>query len=173
MLQDANDYTEPTSVLIADDDPMLRLLARESLRHSGFNVLEATNGQEALISFDQHRPDIIMLDVRMPIMDGFATCTQLRNHPACRLTPILMVTGLDDVDSINHAYETGATDFVTKPINWLILRHRLRYMLRASRSIAAQLQTEMKNRALLDAVPDLMLRLNRKGIYWNTRKPGM
>ncbi len=151
------------SVLVADDDPMVRLLARESLKHADFEVSEASNGEEALTRFDQLRPDVIMLDVRMPVMDGFSACSRLRGHPAGTLVPILMVTGLDDVDSINRAYEAGATDFATKPINWLILGHRLRYMLRASRSIEALHRSEMKNRALLDAVPDLMVRTNRQG----------
>ena len=158
----SNDRRRP-SVLVADDDPMVRLLARESLKHADFDVSEAANGQEALTCFDRTKPDIIMLDVQMPEMDGFSACSRIRNHPAGELTPILMVTGLDDVESINRAYETGATDFVTKPINWTILGHRLRYMLRASRSIEAFHRSEMKNRALLDAVPDLMLRLNRQG----------
>jgi diguanylate cyclase (GGDEF)-like protein/PAS domain S-box-containing protein len=142
---------------------MVRLIARESLKHADFEVSEASNGQEALTRFDQLRPDVVMLDVRMPVMDGFSACSKLRGHPAGKLIPILMVTGLDDVDSINRAYEAGATDFATKPINWLILGHRLRYMLRASRSIEALHRSEMKNRALLDAVPDLMVRTNRQG----------
>lgn len=163
MANNCSDDAKLASVLVADDDPMVRLIARESLRQAHFEVTEAANGQEALHRFDQLRPDIVMLDVRMPVMDGFSACFQLRNHPAGKLIPILMVTGLDDVDSINRAYEAGATDFTTKPINWLILGHRLRYMLRASRSIEALQRSEMKNRALLDAVPDLMLRTNRQG----------
>jgi diguanylate cyclase (GGDEF)-like protein/PAS domain S-box-containing protein len=162
-MENPSNSTPYASILVADDDPMVRLLARESLRHADFEVSEAANGQEALTRFDQLRPDIVMLDVRMPVMDGFSACSRLRDHPAGKLTPILMVTGLDDVDSINRAYEAGATDFATKPINWLILGHRLRYMLRASRSIEALHRSEMKNRALLDAVPDLMLRANRHG----------
>ncbi len=163
MTENSLHDTPLASVLVADDDPMVRLLARESLKHADFEVSEAANGREALIRFDQLRPDIVMLDVRMPVMDGFEACSRLREHPAGTLTPILMVTGLDDVDSINRAYEAGATDFATKPINWLVLGHRLRYMLRASKSIEALHRSETKNRALLDAVPDLMLRANRQG----------
>jgi diguanylate cyclase (GGDEF)-like protein/PAS domain S-box-containing protein len=163
MAENWRNDTPLASVLVADDDPMVRLIARESLRHADFEVSEAADGQEALDRFDQLRPDIVMLDVRMPVMDGFSACALLRDHPAGMLTPILMVTGLDDVESIHRAYEAGATDFVAKPINWLILGHRLRYMLRASRSIEALHRSEMKNRALLDAVPDLMLRTNREG----------
>jgi PAS domain S-box-containing protein len=163
MAENHTDDTQLPYILVADDDPMVRLLARESLRHSGFRVLEAANGREALDIFDKLRPDIVMLDVKMPLMDGFSACSQLRDRPEGKLTPILMVTGLDDVDSINRAYEAGATDFVNKPFNWLILGHRLRYMLRASRSIEAYHRSEEKNRALLDAIPDVMFRVDREG----------
>jgi diguanylate cyclase (GGDEF)-like protein/PAS domain S-box-containing protein len=157
------DDTQLPHILVADDDPMIRLLARESLRYGGFNMLEAANGRQALDLFDQLKPDIVMLDVKMPVMDGYSVCARIRNHQDGRLTPILMITGLDDVDSINKAYEAGATDFVTKPFNWLILNHRLRYILRASRSMAAYDKSEAKNRALLNAVPDVMFRVNAEG----------
>lgn len=150
-------------VLVADDDPMMRLLASKSLRKDGFDVSEAENGEEALSLFERLKPDIVMLDVVMPVMDGFSACAELRRRPAGRLTPILMATGLDDVESIERCYEAGATDFITKPINWLVLGHRVRYMLRASSSIAAFQRSEAKNRALLNAVPDMMLRINREG----------
>jgi diguanylate cyclase (GGDEF)-like protein/PAS domain S-box-containing protein len=149
---------------------MLRLVTGESLKQFGFEVLEAADGEEALVCFDEQRPDIIMLDVKMPLLDGFSACERLRTHPAGALTPILMVTGLDDEDSITRAYEAGATDFITKPFNWLILGHRLRYMLRASRSIEALHMSEMKNRALLNAVPDLMLRIDRDGVLKEFRE---
>jgi diguanylate cyclase (GGDEF)-like protein/PAS domain S-box-containing protein len=163
MTENHTNDTQLPYILVADDDPMVRLLARESLKHSGFRVLEAANGKEALDLFDKFRPDIVMLDVKMPLMDGFSVCSQLRDRPEGKLTPVLMVTGLDDVDSINRAYEAGATDFVNKPFNWLILGHRLRYMLRASRSIEAYHRSEEKNRALLDAIPDVMFRVDREG----------
>jgi signal transduction histidine kinase len=67
-------------------------------------------------------------------MDGFALCCELRNRPSSAFVPILMATGLDDVASITRAYDVGATDFIAKPINWVVMGHRVRYMLRASRA---------------------------------------
>ncbi len=154
--------SSPT-VLVADDDPMLRLLTVKALQKEGFEVLQAGNGEEALSLFDRSLPDIVILDVMMPVMDGFSACGEIRKHPRGALVPVLMVTGLDDVESIRRAYEAGATDFATKPINWLVLGHRVRYMLRASSSIGALQRSEAKNRALLNAVPDLMLRVSRTG----------
>ena len=118
-------------VLVADDDMAGRLLVRESLEQAGLRVVEAENGLEAVARFREFQPQLVLLDVMMPEMDGYAACAALRKLPGGQAVPILMLTGLEDVESINRAYEVGATDFATKPINWLVLRHRVRYMLRA------------------------------------------
>ena len=119
-------------VLVVDDDDTARLWAQTSLGQAGFDVVEAADGLEALDVLQERRPDIILLDVEMPKLDGFGTCTRVRALPQFETVPILMVTGLDDTTSIDRAYAAGATDFATKPINWSILSHRLRYMLRSS-----------------------------------------
>jgi diguanylate cyclase (GGDEF)-like protein/PAS domain S-box-containing protein len=163
MTDNSKSHGPSATVLVADDDLTMRLLAAKALQKAGFEVLEAQDGREALSLFDEHLPDIVMLDVMMPKADGFEVSGEIRRHPHGSLTPILMATGLDDLESIQRAYDAGATDFVTKPINWLILGHRVRYMLRASKSIEALQRSEAKNRALLNAVPDLMLRVSRTG----------
>ena len=121
-------------VLVVDDEEMQRILARTSLEQAGFVVDEAADGAQALDRFTEDLPDLVLLDVRMPVLDGFDTCQAIRQSSEGRHTPILMLTGLDDVDSIDRAYRSGATDFAVKPINWLIIGHRLSYMLRASRA---------------------------------------
>ena len=121
-------------VLIVDDDMSLRLLACEALEQAGFAVEETDNGRTALVTFQRLRPDLVILDVMMPEMDGYQVCAALRELPGGRHISVLMMTGLKDIDSINRAYEVGATDFVTKPINYILLGHRLRYMLRSQRS---------------------------------------
>jgi PAS domain S-box-containing protein len=125
---------EQPVVLIADDDMTIRLLARESLEQAGIAVEEAEDGAQALSAFKRLQPDMVLLDVFMPELDGFGVCEALRKLPGGEATPVLMITGADDMESINRAYEAGATDFTPKPINWLILQHRVRYMLRASRA---------------------------------------
>ncbi|HJU19138.1 MAG TPA: hybrid sensor histidine kinase/response regulator, partial [Stellaceae bacterium] len=118
-------------VLVVDDDRIERYLHRQALERAGFAIVEATNGTMALAAFADARPDIVVLDVVMPDMDGFAVCEAVRAMPGGRHTPILMATYRDDLASIDRAYRVGATDFVGKPINWAVLPHRLRYMLRA------------------------------------------
>ena len=119
-------------VLIVDDDFTLRLLAREALEQAGFTVLENDDGVGVLAQFEEAEPDIVLLDVMLPGLDGFTLCRQLRELPSGKNTPILMMTGLDDVASIRQAYTAGATDFIAKPFNWLILAYRVRYMMRTS-----------------------------------------
>jgi diguanylate cyclase (GGDEF)-like protein/PAS domain S-box-containing protein len=121
-------------VLVVDDDPGMRLLIGESLQAAGFAIAEADDGLPSLAAFEQLRPDVVLLDVNMGDLDGFAVCTAMRAMNGGDRVPIVMVTGLDDVASINRAYEVGATDFVTKPINWAVLGHRVRYILRASQA---------------------------------------
>jgi diguanylate cyclase (GGDEF)-like protein len=119
-------------ILIADDDPTQLLLTRQTLENEGYRVTAAENGLEALESFKKQQPDMVLLDVMMPEMNGFETCQAIRDLPRNKEIPVLMITGLEDLDSINQAYDSGATDFITKPLNWLILSQRVRYMLRAS-----------------------------------------
>jgi PAS domain S-box-containing protein/putative nucleotidyltransferase with HDIG domain len=129
-------YNEPPLVLIVDDDPGMRLLARVALEQAHFVTAESEDGVQALAAFKQLRPDIVLLDLMMPEMDGFAACAELRRLPESAAVPILVMTGLNDEDAINKAYEVGATDFIHKPINWTILGHRVRYMVRAGRTFA-------------------------------------
>lgn len=163
----ANDGVLPVSglsVLVVDDDAMVRLLTLESLEQSGFEVIEAENGVEAIEMFQARCPDLVMLDVEMPKMDGYTACSKIRALPNGDHIPILMVTGLEDVDAVHRAYEVGATDFISKPVNWVILAHRVRYMLRAANLFGELRLSEARNQAMIKAVPDLMIRVNRDGL---------
>src|SRR5437762_4259784 len=164
MTEEAPQKDRPV-VLIADDDVTMRLLIRETLEQAGFTVAETEDGAQALSAFVRVQPDIVLLNVVMPKLDGFTTCATLRTLPGGAHTPVLMVTGLDDMESINQAYEAGATDFITKPFNWTILGNRVRYRVRASRAVEALRKSEAKNRALLQAVPDLIVQLSRDGTF--------
>jgi len=123
--------TQP-SVIVIDDDDTTRMMAMGFLSQAGFSVLEAEDGKSALHMIAQRTPDLIILDVEMPGMNGFEVCVELRNIPAFAHTPVLMFTGLENTEYIDKAYDAGATDFASKPINWSLLCHRLRYMHRAS-----------------------------------------
>ncbi|MDH4082150.1 MAG: response regulator [Nitrospira sp.] len=137
------DERRPT-VLIVDDDTVARLLAREALEQSGWLVEEAENGRLGVESFIQHHPDLVLMDIMMPEMDGFTACAELRRLPEGRHTPVLIMTGLEDYQSITQAYDVGATDFIVKPINGLLLGHRVRYMLRAGQAMQDLRESQVK-----------------------------
>jgi diguanylate cyclase (GGDEF)-like protein len=123
--------------LIVDDDPTFRTLSRMSLEQDELLVEEAVSGEAAIEFVSSTMPDILVLDLQMPGMNGFTVCERIRQLPHGTFVPILIMTGLDDVDSIAQAYEMGATDFIVKPCHGLILSQRVRYMLRASHTMSA------------------------------------
>src|SRR4029453_10901120 len=90
------------------------------------------DGPSAVRAFRARPHDLVLLDVRMPGSDGFAVCEEIRKSPGVGDVPIVIMTGLDDLDSIRRAYEAGATAFITKPIPWLVPSPRVRYLLRAN-----------------------------------------
>jgi diguanylate cyclase (GGDEF)-like protein len=121
-------------VLIADDDEMMRLLTTTALSGSDIDSVAASGGDEALAFHAAFHPDAVLLDVMMPDRDGFDVCSRIRAMPGGAAVPILMMTALDDMASIDRAYRCGATDFITKPMSYALLAHRVRYLLRASRA---------------------------------------
>jgi signal transduction histidine kinase len=146
------------TILIVDDDPVIRSLMRDALEDHGFTIVEAENGVEACEYCAREVPALLVVDAVMPVMDGFELCERLRGEPQTAQVPILMATGLDDSESIARAYEVGATDFIAKPLNWLMLTQRIYYMLRAAtafdelrenqaRLIAAKDAAEAANKA--------------------------
>src|SRR6266851_5233261 len=131
---DETNLSRTASILIVDDDPVVRSLMRATLENDNFEVIEAVDGVEGCQLYEEHHPDLLLVDVMMPRMDGFELCRELRGRLASAYVPIVVATSLDDVPSIARAYDAGATDFIPKPINWLVLNHRVRYILRASRA---------------------------------------
>ena len=93
------DQRKAPPALVVEDDPVMRLLARVALEGSGWNVEEAESGRDALAAFQRLRPDVVLLDVMMPEMDGFTVCAALRKLSEGEHTPVLIMTGLDDYGS--------------------------------------------------------------------------
>lgn len=131
-------------VLIVDDEKTMRFLLRRVIEKEGYRTIEATSGEEALEMFQNLQPNMILLDASMPGINGFECCSEIRKRTAevIRSTctdqstqntsdnllahcPVLMITALDDTESIDRAFESGATDYMTKPVNWAVLRQRL------------------------------------------------
>lgn len=142
------------SVLLADDDTLMHDMVSHALDPTVFDVQHVETGIEAIEVFRQKRPDLILLDVKMPQMDGYEACSKLRALDPEGTVPIIMITGLDDIKSIERSYHSGADDFITKPITWPTLSHRLAYLHRGNQAVQrvkAQIRSEQ---TLYDAIPD-------------------
>lgn len=150
---------DPSHIIVIDDDPMVRMIVTQALQASGLQTTEAASGEQGLDLFlKSGGADAVLLDVMMPGgMDGFTSCTELKKLPGSEHVPVLMMTGLEDLDSINRAFEAGATDFITKPINIALLSHRVRYMLRASLTTKRLLESERRlhRMAYFDSLTEL------------------
>ena len=121
-------------ILVTDDDPILREFARVHLTTPSASVEVAESGEDGLARLDNGQFDIALIDLEMPGMGGLEMIKRLRADPRHCDLPIVVVTGRDDISSIDLAYEAGATSFVTKPVNWRLMSYQLRYVLRAQRS---------------------------------------
>ena len=144
-------------VLIADDDASARAVMRNVLEQSGFDVVEAADGKEAVQVYESAVPDVVLTDIGMPNCDGLSVTEAIRQKETCRKTPICVVTELADDNAVDRAYEAGATDFIGNPISWAALPHRLRYLLRTSEALNDV-------RSLLVALPDSVFVLDEHGL---------
>jgi len=158
LFSDTQKYEERPIVLLADDDPSIRLMVRHVLESEDFDIIEASDGLEAIKAVEKHHPALILLDAVMPGIDGFATCQQIKEKGYTDI-PVMMITGLDDDASVERAYEVGAIDFITKPIKWAVLKHRVK-------SVVAKVIAERKVKLLayrdtLTALPNRLLFADR------------
>jgi DNA-binding response OmpR family regulator len=142
---------ESMRMLFVDDDPILREFAVVNLSTEHASVETAADGALALAAIDAAPPDMLLLDLEMPNLDGFEVLKALRASPVHRDLPVIVVTGREDVDAVDRAFAAGATSFVVKPLNWRLLSHQLRYVHRTAvneRQMAAgrAAATQMLNR---------------------------
>jgi len=153
LFGDTQKYEERPIVVLADDDPSIRLMVRHVLESEDFDIVEASDGLEAIKAVEKYHPALILLDAVMPGIDGFTTCQQIKEKGHTDI-PVMMITGLDDDASVERAYEVGAIDFITKPIKWAVLKHRVK-------SVVAKVIAERKVQLLAyrDTLTDLPNRL--------------
>lgn len=153
------DLNTSAKILVVDDDRSLRALLRLALEEDAYQVFEAKNGEQCLSEYHLSQPDLILLDGIMPEMDGFTCCQRLRTLNGSEGIPILMVTVLDDQDSIDQAFAVGATDYITKPIHWGVLSQRVRALLLAAFSLKQARSTSLvleKNQKWEDIIRDIL-----------------
>jgi DNA-binding response OmpR family regulator len=125
---------EPLRILVVDDDPILREFASVYLSTPSTTIDAACDGVAARTQLGQASYDIILLDIEMPGLDGFALLEEIRSNEKLRHLPVMMLTGHDDIASIDRAYQIGADSFATKPVNWRQLSYQIRYVIRTRRA---------------------------------------
>jgi two-component system, sensor histidine kinase and response regulator len=160
------------SILITDDDPSMRMMLRRVLHRDGFTVWEAEDGIQALkFCATHHAPDIMLVDAMMPNLDGFGLCEELQRLGI--KTSILIITGLDDEESVDRAFKVGAIDYVTKPIHWPVLRQRVKRIMQAKEleqmkdDLTTMIVHDMKNPlSTIRGYAELMLQ-DRNPDAWN------
>lgn len=135
FMNSTNPHQESPLVLVVDDDDQIRMQLRQAMEQAGYRVAEACNGEQGLAAYTRLHPDLVLLDAVMPVMDGFTCCRKLKSLPDSGSTPVLMITRLEDRESIELAFDAGATDFINKPIHLELLRQRVRRLLAASWTI--------------------------------------
>jgi len=123
--------SEPTlTVLVADDDATNRLLLEAILRQEGYGVIHAENGREAVESFSRERPDLVLMDVRMPEMDGYEATQKIKAMSGDTFVPVIFLTANSDIDSMVRSIESGGDDFLAKPYNRIQLQARINALMR-------------------------------------------
>ena len=134
----------PARVLVVDDTPLNVKLLTVKLEYEDYVVSTAADGFDALAKIEAEKPDIVLLDVLMPPgIDGFETCRRIRADPATAHIPVVMVTALQDVDELVRGFEAGADDFLTIPVNSVVLMARIRSQLRQKRYYESLLEQSM------------------------------
>lgn len=151
---------EPSTILIVDEDPFIRDVLVQKLSALGYRAVEARNGKEALDKVAREPPDLILLDVMMPVMDGFQACRVLKDNEETRLIPVIIMTALQAVEDRIKGAEAGADDFLTKPVDDRELEARIRTALRMKHTIGRKLrQAEQVRDHYAKFVPEVVKRL--------------
>ena len=120
-------------ILVVDDERLNRMLLRRALENQGHTVSEAENGQLALDSLAGQRFDVVLLDIVMPVLDGYATLEAIKANPALRHLPVIVVSGVEEIASVVRCIEAGATDYLPKPFQPAILQARVEASLAGKR----------------------------------------
>ena len=112
-------------ILVVDDEARVREMIEFRLRQFGYEVLQAANGRDALAMASQEKPDLVLLDVMMPELDGFQVCRRLKQGEATRDIPVVMLTAKAEAKDVTRAFNSGAVDYVVKPYDPLVLQQKV------------------------------------------------
>ncbi len=132
-----------TIILVVDDDPTTRLLIQTALAQNDYQFHETDNGTDALKICKRVKPDLVLMDVNMPGMNGFETCQEMRRLASGREFSIVLITGQEDTASVEKAFACEATDFIGKPVNWILFPYRIRNLVKANKTMVSLRTNEL------------------------------
>jgi len=165
------DYLSKPLILIAEDDDIARVITVKTLENIGYRVVTAVNGRQAVEVCAVELPQVVLMDGAMPEMDGFEACQQIKQSADIRIRaiPVIMVTALEDDEAIDKAFKAGAEDYIPKPVNWLILEHRLDVLITKSQAEKSLRESEERFHAIADSANDAIISVNSQGkvTFWN------
>ncbi len=138
-------------VLCVDDDTGMQTMVKTVMEGEGYSVILASDGAEGVSLFEKYQPDIVLMDLMMPVMDGLEACTRIQTLPGGSQTPVVIMTAFDEFDAVEQAFKAGSTDYLTKPINWAVLRNRVRRLLKA-RQLEDNLQEKIQQLDILHRI---------------------
>ncbi len=164
----------PPTVVAVDDDPMVLLMVSRTLGAQGMTCHTAASGAEGMQLIRRHQPDLVLLDIVMAGEDGFEVCREIRRTWSAEQMPVVMITTLDDLASIQAAYQAGANDFLAKPLHWKHLPFRIRHVLQANRALLAMRESEERYQRITAATTDYIytVRLGTEPSAQTTHGPG-
>jgi PAS domain S-box-containing protein len=152
-------------ILIIDNDPIVYYLVKEILEPEGYTTEHAAEGRIGLERISERKVDLILLDIMMPVMDGFEVCARLKEDPAKRHIPIIFMSAKDDDESYSKGFELGAIDYLTKPIKQLDLILKIRNYLKLSRNEISLKESKLKYKMLADYNYDWEFWMDPMGRY--------
>lgn len=135
-------------ILVVDDDPTIRMTLQKVLSDTGMQVFVAKDGLEGFQRFCEVNPDLVVTDLQMPNKSGYQLCTDIRNSENGKVLPVLVMTGSEDFTAVERSYEYGATDFISKPLNYRLMVNRIRYILRSHTMFLAWQRSQHKLQSL-------------------------
>ncbi|MBF0141014.1 MAG: response regulator [Magnetococcales bacterium] len=156
-------------ILVVDDDPDIRTFLRHKLVREGYDCVEADDGHQSLEQFSSLQPDLVLLDANLPGMDGFLTCAAIKALDNGCDIPVVMITGMDDDHSVERAFDSGAEEYVTKPIRWPVMKQRIRLILERRTSLLHLRDSEKRFRHITDSTTEAIISMDGRGLiqFWN------
>ena len=169
MLHELDQKKAPL-ILVAEDNKTTQRTITIFLKNQGYRVIEVDDGQQALNFVDRLHPDLLLMDIFMPVMDGCTACGEINKKYKENAPPIIMITALDEAEAVEKAFTAGAIDYITKPINWTVLKNRMLVVLQERQASKALEQLSHQYQLILNAAGDGILKLDAEG-YVNFANP--